>query len=424
MRKHYMAATLVLLLCAGQASASGYRISAQSIDSTATAGAHVANTPGADAAYYNPANMAWLDDEWHFEGDVNMINLWSVSYTDNRNQKYDSDSESELFFLPTMFLVSPSFGPKEEFRFGAALTSPAGLRKRWNDPYAKTFAEEFDLRVVEGNGSFSYQIKPWVSAAAGLRVLYSDANVRTNGNIDRLHGVLAGSQMNGRSWDMGYNLALSAKPMEKLQMGMSYRTTVDIEPDGDAHLWTSADFAGATTYTGKSSVIAPVPGVLALGAAYTFDDSSLVKKPTFELAYDRTDWSSFETLDFEFGAPLDNPYLTAAFDSPKDKDWENSNAYRLGLRGKLGEEEKWTLMGGIAFDETPIPDESLSFDVPDSDAMLYSLGLRYQLNKEMELGAAALYDAKQSRDVTNHTLNGTIDDGGGMVLTMGYAAKF
>ncbi len=33
-----------------------------------------------------------------------------------------------------------------------------------------------------------------------------------------------------------------------------------------------------------------------------------------------------------------------------------------------------TIMGGFAYDETPAPTENIGFELPDSDAWIYSLG--------------------------------------------------
>ena len=67
MNKTLGAVGLLLLATAGSALASGYRIPEQSVNSTARAGSYVAYTPSADAAYYNPANMSWLEDRGYLE---------------------------------------------------------------------------------------------------------------------------------------------------------------------------------------------------------------------------------------------------------------------------------------------------------------------------------------------------------------------
>ena len=56
-----------------------------------------------------------------------------------------------------------------------------------------------------------------------------------------------------------------------------------------------------------------------------------------------------------------------------------------------------TLMGGFAYDETPVPAENIGFELPDSDAWIYSLGAQYKVNEKLDIGIAALYDYKESR---------------------------
>ncbi len=122
---------LVLLAASGTALASGYRIPEQSVNSTARAGGYVAHTPGADATYFNPANMAWLDPKAQVEANATWIHLTSIEYTDSRTSLYHGDSEKENFLVPTLFAVSPDYNG---LRAGFSFTAPGGLSKRWQDP--------------------------------------------------------------------------------------------------------------------------------------------------------------------------------------------------------------------------------------------------------------------------------------------------
>ena len=80
-------------------------------------------------------------------------------------------------------------------------------------------------------------------------------------------------------------------------------------------------------------------------------------------------------------------------------------------------------MAGIAIDENPVPNDNLGFELPDSDAMLYSVGLRYKVNQDMELGVAYLYDDKESRDVNNASIDGSFEDAAAHLLTFGLTYK-
>lgn len=413
MKKTIAAATLGLLVVAGTAYGAGYRIPEQSVNSTARAGAYVAYTPSADAAFFNPANMSWFEDRAYFEADLTYIGLKSISYSDNRSPLYSGESQYESFVVPTFFAVSPDYNG---FRVGLSLDAPAGLSKQWDQPYPRTFAEEFSLKVLEANPTISYKTCDMFSLAVGIRGIYADATVSSAGLISRDHGgVKASRNMDGDTWEWGYNLAATVRPMDNINLAVTYRSKVDLDLEGDAFLLTSASFAGSPLYQGEGAVTVPLPAVLAIAGSYTFFDQL-----TVELEYDRTFWSEYETLDFVYPTSLGNPFLTGAFDLPKAKDWDDSDSWRISVSYDIN---AFTLMAGFAVDENPIPDSTLGFDLPDSDAKLYSMGLRYRINADFDLGIAYLYDDKDSRSAVNEMVNGTFDDAGAHLVTVGFSYK-
>lgn len=410
MKKTIMVAALAVCVTGGSALASGYRIPEQSVDSTAKAGANIASAGRADASYYNPANMAWMAaDKWQVEGDLTYIHLPSISYDDNRTAAYDGESKKENFLLPTVFMVSPEVN---NFRFGFSVTAPYGLAKRWEQPFPRTFAEEYSLKVFDINPTVAYKFCEYFSLAVGPRLLYSSAQVSSNGVV-RAPGYTAARNMEGDTTELGWNAALSARPTKDLNLAVTYRSKVDLALDGDALLSTNTQAASINT---GGSVSIPAPAVLALSGAYTLD------RLTVELTWERTFWSDYESIAFQYDTVLTNPILIGAFGVPVTKNWDDSDAYRLGLSYAVN--DLWTLMAGFGYDRNPIPDSTLQFDLPDSDAYLYSVGARYQVSKEMEIGAGYLYDDKKSRSVTNARLNGTFTDSSAHLLTVGLTYTF
>jgi len=411
MKKIISVVSLAVLLSGGSAWASAYRIPEQSVNSTAKAGAYVASADGVDASYYNPANMSWMSgDTWQLEGDLAYIHLPSVSYTDNRSANLNGESEKENFLLPTLFMVSPEYN---DFRIGFSVTAPYGLSKRWEQPYPRTFAEEYSLKVIDINPTISYKLCDYFSLAAGPRVLYSAAKVSSNGVVPG--GYTASRFMEGDTAELGWNAALSARPTKEMTLAVTYRSHVDLDLEGDALLYTNLPVPSSTVHTG-GGVTVPAPAVLSISAAYTFD------KLTVDLTWDRTFWSEYETLAFQYDTALTNPVLIGVFGGSRDKNWQDSNGYRLGFSYELN--ELWTLMAGFGYDESPVPDATLLFDLPDSDGFLYSAGVRYQLNAQMELGAGYLYDYKKSRSVNNGIVNGTFTDSAAHLLTVGLTYTF
>ena len=408
MNKTLVAAGVSLLMAAGTASGSGWRIPEQSVNSTARSGAYVAYTPDADAAYYNPANMSWLEDTGYLSFNATWIHLAAIEYTDSYSSLYNGASEEEDFLLPTFFAVSPYYG---NFRVGFSFTAPGGLSKQWKDPYPRTYAEEFTLKIFEANPTVSYKVCEYFSLGLGLRAVYADGNVSSAGMLG--DGTTISRSMEGDSWESGFNLALTARPIDNLNLSVTYRSEVDLDIEGDARLTSSL---GPGTYNGGADVGIPLPAVLAVAASYTFFDQL-----TVELEYDRTYWSDYDTLDFNYSAPLNNPVLSTVFDTPQTRAWSDTDSFRISAEYDL--QNGLVLMAGFAIDENPAPDENLGFELPDSDALLYSFGARYQINEQLEVGAAYLYDDKESRTVHNGVINGTIDEAAAHLFTVGLTWK-
>ena len=406
MKKKIAVVALAGILAAGPAFASGFRIPEQSLNATALSAAYVANTPAADASYYNPANMSWLENKWQTEASLTWIHLSSVEYTDNTIASRNSGSRTEDFAMPNLHVVSPEYN---NFRFGLSVVYPYGLSKRWDNSFPRGTAEEFTLKTYEVNPTVSYKINDHLSLGGGVRAIYAEGVVKSNSASTTLVRDLEGD-----TTEYGYNLAVSYRPTENLVFAATYRSKIDLDVEGDASL----SFGGTQLYHGFAAVSVPAPAVLSLATAYTCNNG----KTTAELTYDKTYWSAYDKLDFNYAQAFTVLPLLA-FDAPLAKNWVNSDAFRIGLTHKLN--TQWTVMAGFAIDKNPIPDQTLGFELPDSDAKIYSCGLRYQPTDNLTLGAAYLFDDKESRTVTNAGgINGTFDNSAAHLVTAGLQYRF
>lgn len=393
--------------------ASGYRLPESSMNATALSAAYVANAHGADAAYYNPANLAFNANSNAFEGDLTYINLAKINYTDNRSPLFNGSSKEENLFAPAFFLSSKDY---DGVRYGFSLVVPGGLSKRWDDPFTKLFAEEFTLKIIELNPVASYKVNDSFAIGGGVRLIYSEGVVKSDGTdiTAASAGAInkpAARDMQADTIEYGYNVAATYKPDDALTLAATYRSNVAINEEGNAKLYLS----GTKLYDGGASVEVPLPAVASLALAYDFG------KTVLELEYDKTFWSEYKTLDFQFKDTVPAA-LSAAFDDPKPREWKDTNAIRVGLTHQLN--EKLTLLGGFALDENPAPTKNLGIELPDSDATLYSGGFRYRYSKALSFGASVLYDAKDSRKVVNDDINGEFKDASALLVTTGLSYTF
>lgn len=379
--------------------AGGYAIPESSINATALSAAYVANAHGADAAYYNPAAMVNNEDANLLEVDMTYIGLSPIDFSGTTG---NYSSKEEKFLVPTFHYTSKKLGDNGA-RVGFSITAPAGLSKRWDSAVAKASAQEFTLQTVEFNPSIAVPLSNKVSMGVGFRVISSEGIVKAS-----KVGVYS-QDMTGDAVNYGYNLALNYKPVYNLSLAATYRSKVSLNEEG------SADFVlGTTPMPTAATVSVPMPATLNLAAAYTFDSGT-----TVEAVYQRTYWSAYKNLDFNYA----NAYIESLpFGIVKPKNWNDTNTYRLGLTQKY---DRWVAMAGVAVDKTPVPTATLGYELPDSDAIIASLGGRYQIDKSWNIGLAGLVDMKKNREVSQSTgINGTFSNTRAYLVTAGIEYRF
>ena len=404
---------LISAVAASTLMASGYKIPEQSLNSTALAGAYVSNASTADAAYYNPANMAFMSDDTHLELNLMYIGLSSINFEGSAlgAPTHSAESESENFVIPQIYLVSAPIGEDEDIRLGLSLNAPAGLSKRWETTPESYAAQEFTLKVIEVNPTMSYRFADSFSVAVGMRFVYSSGIISTEPTP---RGYL---DLEGDSWDLGYNLALAYKPFDIWGMALTYRSNIDLTVEGGQGL--PASMAPLTHVPGNTSI--PLPAVATFATDLDITDSTNI-----ELVYERVFWSAYDELDIQLDYPgpaLGGPGTQHVI---SQKDWKDTNTIRLGLTQGLG--DTTDLMLGFAYDETPVPEENIGFELPDSDAYIGSIGLRWAASDSVDIGAAVLYDYKTSRTVEptveNNGIDGEFTNASALIVSLGLGYKF
>ncbi len=394
--------------------AGAYKIPEQSLNSMALGAAYVAHTKGADTAYFNPANMAFMEDKQFEEVGLTWAHLprnkfeGFQAYSATDVNAASNKSEIENLQLPFLHYVARPIG---DFRWGASLTVPGGLTKRWESGHQKVSAEEFTLKVIEVNPVASYKVFDNVAVGGGLRFIYSKGVVNSDGGAIKP----IKREMEGDTIEVGYNLALTYRPTSAINMAATYRSNVDLGEEGEANLYL---LGVGNQY--DASVSVPLSAALNLSVSKTWLD-----KYTVELNYERTYWSAYKELDFNYDTAI-QPALVSSFDDSKPKNWNDTDTFRIGLTAEVS--ENITLMAGYAKDETPIDKKYVSYELPDSDADIYTVGIRVKANDNLSYGVAYLHDEKESFSLAagenENGITGKFSEGGADLLTVGMAYTF
>jgi long-chain fatty acid transport protein len=194
----------------------------------------------------------------------------------------------------------------------------------------------------------------------------------------------------------GYNIGLLVKPIDKIKIGFSYRSRVDLRfDDADVKL------GGPFSITKTKAKIRPLalPPVINAGLFWEFT-------PTWgaEFVYEYTRWSEFKNFTASFSPtptfiPIGVPI--AGFRLPED--WKNTSTLRFGSYYKLN--ERWEIRGGLALEESAIPNRTLNPAIPDSDKLTLNAGVGYKWQKlSVDLGYMAVF--YKTRNITNNELEG------------------
>ena len=354
-----------------------YQIPNNSVNSNALATAYVANAHGADASYYNPANMVYNGNNSEIEASLMYVYLPAQDYNPVRGRNIQSERQDA--YIPSLHYTSGKFTDLG-IRIGFSIVAPYGLSREWDNQPARATAERFDLTVVEYNPTIAIPITNQISFAAGLRYITAEGQVRINGEPYVDYAV----NMNGKDKRFAYNLALTYKPLEELSIGTTYRSGVTMNTIGMATVM----LPGYVAYTGASTQV-EMPDNFAAAVAYTFD-----KKTTVELTFDMTMWSGIDKLNFDYVNPIvEGSFLGAT----KQRRWHDTFSYRMGVTHKF--DDGITLMGGLAYSTNASDGEYVSYSSPEADSITYALGGRYDLSESLNVGLSVLYADYKDRTV-------------------------
>ncbi|MGI9488607.1 MAG: OmpP1/FadL family transporter, partial [Geminicoccaceae bacterium] len=293
---------------------------------------------------------------------------------------------------------------------GLGLNAPFGLTTENDDGWIGRYhALDSELTTVNINPAVAIRASDKFSFGFGVQVQYVDTEL-TNavdiGSIGASQGVPGAIpaaqdgeiELEADDWGLGFNLGALFTPSESTRFGLAFRSEIDHRADGSADFDNGASGTvgdilnanGLLLDTGASAEVT-TPATISAGAYHEYENGLALMA---EVAW--TDWSSFDELRVEFDNPTQPPNVTT-------EDWDDSFFVALGARYQLHPD--FALSGGIAYDESPIPDETRTPRVPGSDRYWVSVGGEYDLTSGISLNASYTHIFMEDGDI-DPTTNG------------------
>ena len=376
-------------LFSGSAFASGFGVFTQGASGLGQANAVVAHPVGPSSLYFNPA---LLNDVTGRQIEIGTTGVYA-----DRSIQLDAGNTEESknnWNFPSNAYYTHQVNEKLSTGFG--LFFPFGLSTEWDADYAgKYLATKGEITTLNINPVIAYRLNDKLSLAAGFSMLYLDATLEKKINQDAVASLVNGAlvtglsdidqQFAGEGWGHGFNLGLLFKANDRISIGATYRSHIDVNVEGRAKFDNVEDPIVAMLMRdtdGKADI--RLPAQATVGIAF-----SILPKLVVETGVRWEDWSSTKDLTIE----LDSPVLGQTTDSIP-RDWKATWSYNIGGHYEIS--ESLALNAGYLYGENAVPDSTFEPLIPDTDAHLFTFGVDWT-NKTWTISAAFGYEQHDNR---------------------------
>ncbi len=373
-----LSAIAVAAAFASTAHAAGFMLTEQSAGSLgrAYAGAGVDGTD-LSGVYYNPATMVLHKGTAVQMGFVGIgLNLDYVG-EDEAGNEVTANGRNKSQAIPHGYFVHQI---NDTVWFGLGMTVPFGMGTEYDDDWAgNEHGISATILTFDLNPNFAFKLSEKFSVGFGASIQYAQADLKIRSALDkRVPALTAESEIDADSIAWGWNVGMMWSPVENVRVGLSYRSQIKHDAEGDftldrpqnngvdipiGYLPDDAQkVLNMQSFDGYATVTAPAWAM----ASVAWDVNELVSLyGTFRW----TDWSSFDELNITTNVPNVGGNI-------KNK-WRDTYLGSLGMDLRLT--DWWTLRGGIAYESSPIANpQTRTAIIPDADRWWFAIGSSFK----------------------------------------------
>ncbi|CAE6911893.1 Outer membrane protein transport protein (OMPP1/FadL/TodX) [Vibrio sp. B1FIG11] len=301
-------------------------------------------TESATSTWTNPAVMSHIDDELTTITGT-LLNL-EINYYDDGDGP-NGRSSSTLPVAGVFHIIDLG----NDLKAGIALGSLGGATLDYGEDWQGSFQlTDVALLTYQFNPTLSYKVNDLWSVAGGVQVNYAFLQGNTSSiELDT-----------STSWAFGYNIGTVVQATDKLRLGLSYRSELNHEFEGDVH--TNLAYGTYTTSL-------PSPAITDLSVSYQFT-------PQFSLmsSIQNHHWSAMESTDIDMR--IGDQFIPYSI----ERDWDD--VWRISLGGEYKLHQGWSFKAGYAYESSPLDDPSKqSPDLPVGEQHRYSIGVSKQFDE-------------------------------------------
>lgn len=409
------------------ATASGYRFGSQSVAAQGTADANAAEADDASALYYNPAGMSRLQGQ-NFSAGATAVVPHST-FNDTGSKRFTGTSSGGTAtdgYAPDVVVAPSLYYTKqinEQWTAGIGMFVPYGTKLNYGDNWTGRYAlTNIKLEALALNPSASFKLNEQHSFGFGLTAEFMKAELGQAVDVPGTVAALAGTpnsaalvkqivalggnpaalatvkdgrgENDGKDWGVGFNLGYMFQLDKDTRFGIAYRSSISHKLKGST-VW---DFSKVTADAAVNKVLAAASrkvnsaALVALRTPETLSVNGFHQINARWAAMGDVTWTRHDRMgDLHIQFPG-----TDEGDEVIRQQWKNSVRVSLGANYKY--DDKLTLRGGVAYDQSPVNGDELRHPaLPDSDRNQFSVGANYKLSPRSSIDLAySFLDFKDS----------------------------
>lgn len=380
------------LALAGMASlthAAGFALVEQNASGLGNAYAgQAASAQDASTIFFNPAGMTLLPDRQVVVAGHLIKPQAEFSGSSNIGGG-DGGDAGGLAFVPNGYFA---YRLTPDIHVGIGMNAPFGLKTEYDSAWAgRTQGVKSEVKTINLNPSIALKVSPTLSLGAGLSVQYAEATLTSRTGAAPTSGLLT---VKGDDFGWGFNLGALWQLNPATRIGLAYRSEVDQKLDGNV--------AGVSPSPIPATASVTLPDSASLSVLYKLNNK-------LELLADITwtGWSDFDELRVLRKSD------GSTFGTATEENWKDNYRYSVGANYRMN--DKLTLRGGVAYDETPVSNDIYrTVRIPDQSRTWLAVGAQYRLSDKssLDFGYAHLFvkDARiPNRNESGVVLNGTYE---------------
>lgn len=378
------AAAAVMAVCAASAAhAAGFMLTEQSAGALGRAYAGV-GVDGTDISgvYYNPATMTLHPGTQIQAGFVAVGLDLAFEGVDNQTgtNRITENGQYNTQAIPHGYI---SHQLNDSMWVGLAMTVPFGMGTEYDDNWDwGNRGISAEVLTFDFNPNVAWKVSDKLSLGAGMSIQYAKADLKM---AKELKGQEFNSEIDADSIAWGFNVGLMWSPLDNLRFGLSYRSKINHNADGDLTFSNNSVLVGTLLPESVDATATISTPAWAMATAAWDVNELLSLYATFRW----TDWSSFDELTIDGGTHNIAGQPTPLGDTIKNK-WQD--AYLFSVGADLRFTNWWTFRAGIGYETSPIDEpEYRTAIIPDADRWWFALGSTFKATENMQIDVSAAW---------------------------------